>query len=120
MASTHFKDKEVACPCCHALPQQELFDMLEEVRGFYTFPMRVNSGMRCAKYNESIPRSAKHSQHVQGKAADIHIPNERMRGLLLTAIERSESVKFIGLYDTFIHIDCRNWNLDYKMFRSFL
>ena len=129
MASLHFKDSEVCCPCCHAAPQPELFDLLEEVRGFYGFPMRVNSGMRCKKYNESIPRSSPRSQHILGRAADIHIPkrnikgilkpNLKMKGLLLSAANRAESVKFIGIYDTFLHLDCREWDLDYKMIRCF-
>ena len=118
MATTHFTDKELECKCgCGARAKHETFEMLEEVRSIYGYPMRVNSGMRCLQYNRT-KGSSDDSQHPKGLAADIHVPDDRRKCLLLEAAFKSERVRFIQVYDTFIHLDCRHWNLDYKMMRG--
>ena len=73
--------------------------------------IRVLSAYRTKDYNTRIG-GAQFSQHIQGRALDLHAPVEmtlaNFESLIRTRAKMPESkLKGLGLYPTFIHIDVR-------------
>ncbi len=83
----------------------ELLRILDVIRTEYGKPIHVNSAVRSESHNQAVGGSSK-SQHLLGRAADLHIPNQEV-GDLFEAIALREGAKGIGRYNTFIHIDTR-------------
>ena len=77
-------------------------------------PVHLVSGFRSAKTNAKMRRKgggqAKRSQHIQGKAADIHFPDVQVKTLRNSALVRE--VGGVGYYPTsgipFVHVDTGN------------
>ena len=77
---SYFKVSEFRCGCrkCrnNGFPVRinaKLLAYLEELRISFGKPVIITSGLRCTKYNKSLPGSSKKSRHLSGKAADIYI-----------------------------------------------
>lgn len=106
------------CGCGFETISMRLVKGLQILRDITQSPIHVNSGCRCKEHNSSVGGSPK-SQHILGKAADIHVEG-------YTPEEVYDFAKFIpefensgiGLYDTFVHLDVRNgksrWDLRSK------
>jgi len=71
----NFTESEFKCPCgCQSKPMDEgLISILQAIRTELGKPVKVTSGYRCQKYNDSLKGSIKTSDHIQGKSADIYI-----------------------------------------------
>jgi uncharacterized protein YcbK (DUF882 family) len=77
-------------------------------------PIHLISGFRSAKTNAKMRRKgggqAKRSQHIQGKAADIHFPDVQVKTLRNSALVRE--IGGVGYYPTsgipFVHVDTGN------------
>ena len=98
----YFKDSELSCKCgCGLMPDTKSIEMLYALRLLITVPLKINSGARCEKHNNSVggvPGSA----HLIG-AFDVAVPKDyRWRFL-----ELSQFAGFtgIGISPKFIHID---------------
>nr|DAN73228.1 MAG TPA: peptidase [Caudoviricetes sp.] len=62
-------------PPVELLPNlHRLMDYLDKVREAYGAPIRVSSGYRCTRLN-SLVGGVPRSQHVQGLAADLGVPD---------------------------------------------
>ena len=68
-------------------------------------PLTINSGFRCPTYNQSVGGKPE-SQHLVGKALDIKTPKDIKPKEFALYAELSGATG-IGIYKTFIHIDCR-------------
>lgn len=90
----NFKPNEFACGCgC----QKEVWDMdenllwiLQAVRNKYGL-VKITSGYRCQKYNDSLKGSVKDSYHIKKKAADFYIA-----GRTETEAGREEIIAFMS------------------------
>lgn len=112
MKLRHFEITEFACKggvCCDgSYPMNHeallLFDDLRETFGSW---LAVNSGFRCRLYNEHVG-GAEQSWHTRGVAADLRCEKAK-REDLLELIYHWPPLKRcgIGLYNKFVHIDCR-------------
>lgn len=73
----YFKKSEFTCNCGCGLNNIDLklVKVLDEIREHFGQPIKVTSGCRCQKYNNSLRGSSKTSRHLQGKAADIIVRN---------------------------------------------
>jgi uncharacterized protein YcbK (DUF882 family) len=77
-------------------------------------PIHLISGYRSAKTNAALRKKgggqAKKSQHIQGKAADIHFPDVPVKALRNSALV--QEVGGVGYYPTsgvpFVHVDTGN------------
>lgn len=104
-----FKLSEFRCTCGRAECDAPAMDMttllkLEGLRLEFGEPMIVNSGSRCAFQNAKVG-GAEASQHMLGRAVDIHCPDgSYMRRLLLLALKHGFS---IGVKKHMIHLDTR-------------
>lgn len=75
--AVYFKASEFKCKCgkCNdtAYLDPKLITYLDELRMAFCKPVVITSGIRCNKYNASLPGSSKTSGHLRGKAADVYI-----------------------------------------------
>ena len=83
----------------------KLLIILDIIRLKYGKPITVNSGYRTKIHNEAVG-GVPNSQHRLGKAADLHIPNQKT-GDLFEKIAKENGAKGIGRYNSFIHVDTR-------------
>ena len=92
-----FKNEELRCKCCGALPtlQKEnmealVREVLDPLREDYRKPIVVNSAYRCEKHNREVGGAAS-SQHMKGEAADITAgsPEENLK-LARMIVERGK------------------------------
>lgn len=90
------------------LMEHEVVQALDIARDIYGYPMKITSGFRTVEYNRELmkkgyPASPK-SSHLLGWAADISVPNNRRRFLLLEAL-LDAGFHRIGLGENHIHVD---------------
>lgn len=75
--TAYFKASEFKCKCgkCNssAYLNPKLVTYLDQLRIDFGKPVVITSGIRCKKYNDSLPGSSKTSLHLRGNAADVYI-----------------------------------------------
>jgi len=109
--SPHFNLSEFECPCCwqvRLVPR--LVYLLEKLRKKVGEPILVSSGYRCPKHNKVIG-GAKHSYHMQGKAADIYTKRTSVEELGRLAHEVGFPTVILYPRHGFIHVDIRGKGL---------
>lgn len=84
----------------------QLIAKLEKLRSIIKRPIKICSGYRSPAYNKKVG-GAKHSQHMDGKAADIIV--EGMTAKQLEPIARSVGFTFTQTYKKLphLHVDVR-------------
>ena len=104
--SENFSAEEFGCKCgdCHGSGQgidRGLITSLQVVRTIYGHPITINSGIRCVTHNQDVGGKS-NSEHLDGLAVDISIPNSRARYDLLPLL----LVNFprLGIDKQFVHI----------------
>ena len=105
----HFQSDEFWCSCGCGKEgpngnkvSQSLVLKLEIVRTAINKPMKINSGIRCLKYNRSIG-SSDTSSHIKCVAADISCTQMSDRHLLMSHLPKL--FERIGIHKDFIHVD---------------
>jgi uncharacterized protein YcbK (DUF882 family) len=104
MSYDFFELDEFKCPCCNENEiSKHLVSLLDRIRREYIlFPIKINSGYRCAAHNEEVGGS-KTSSHLDGVAVDIHCVNSARRFFLLETLPKFFTR--IGVAKTFVHVD---------------
>ena len=83
------QDTMLACPCCRVRGMDPLFmQELDALRGHVGFPLRVNSGYRCAKRNAEVSSTGTSGPHTTGMAIDLGVSGREAHALVAAAIER--------------------------------
>jgi len=89
-----------------------LAEQLQELRDIVCVPIEVTSGYRSPEHNKEVG-GVFNSQHLYGKASDIHVENYKPREIynLLNKMMNNEEIiqGGLGLYDTFVHYDIRGY-----------
>lgn len=96
----NFSEDEFRCKCgCGACKiEEEVVAFCQALRDHMGKPVRILSGYRCRKHNDSIPGAAKDSEHVNpGSAADILCANSRDR-FVMKKFAYAYGVRRIGTY----------------------
>lgn len=116
-ASNHFKWREFYCPTAKHLIVSDLtlhhIEKLEQLRVLWDAPIKINSGYRSPEHNKKVGGVEK-SMHMLF-ATDITPvtsgPHPDLRGALQSLHGLAEEVGFggIGQYNTFLHLDCRDF-----------
>ena len=113
--SEHFKVYEFRCkdntdPIFVSLTLVNALDCIPE---HFKGPVYINGAYRNPGYNAMIG-GAKHSMHMYGMAADIHINGVTPKQIAEFAETIMPDRGGIGIYDNFCHIDVREvksrWN----------
>ena len=109
--SKYFSDAETVCECGCGFNDTSplLMDMLDALREKVGGPLHLTCVCRCQEHNDSIKGSVPNSQHVQGKAADVAVPD----GMTVDELaELAIEIGFDGIgryYDQdFVHCDVRD------------
>ena len=113
--SKNISNHEIECPCGCGFDEisQGCVDMWQGACDHFSemlnrrVVLKINSGCRCQKHNDSLDGSAKHSQHILGNAIDgkiIGVPYFRLFNYFDSKYPNSHGIK---LYTTFVHGDCR-------------
>lgn len=91
---------------------QELANNLQVLRDDLGVPIHINSGYRSPAHNKAVGGAPK-SQHKEGKAGDItakgYSPKQihaRIENLIAEGKMKNGG---LGLYNTFVHYDVRNY-----------
>ena len=105
-------DCEGAGCCKETVIDEKLVEILQKIRDHFGKPIGGShlTAYRCPTHNAKVDNAAKTSFHTKGMAADISIVGVAPAEIAKYA--ESIGVLGIGLYDTFVHIDSR----DYKSF----
>jgi uncharacterized protein YcbK (DUF882 family) len=113
MESKHFSEDEFRCKCCGALPpegiDQNLVNLLDDMRDAVGGPLNLNCGYRCAAHNAEVG-GVPNSQHNANPctAADIDATDVGVE--VLAQIAEAAGADGIGRYenDKFLHVDTRS------------
>ena len=114
-ASNHFLWKEFYCPLAKMAPVTDLtlfhVAMLETLRVEIDEPLRVNSGYRSPEHNSSeAVQGAPNSMHLQFATDKAPVRDTSMDKLdRLAEIANELGFSGIGRYNTFLHLDCREF-----------
>jgi len=105
----NFSRAEFACKCgCGTNAINHMLVLfLQKIRDHFDKPIKVVSGLRCAKRNAQVG-GAKHSQHLLGNAADIVIDGVKPKEVAAFAATLMPGWGGIKAYPRFTHIDVRS------------
>ena len=108
--SPHFSTHEFRCKCVSCRDKAdpfpispELIQVLEAVRDYAGYAIKIESGFRCPSHNRAVggtPQSA----HLSGEAADIRIRSDHERFKFIEAATMA-GVSRLGIGRTFLHVD---------------
>jgi uncharacterized protein YcbK (DUF882 family) len=111
--SPNFKVSEFKCPCDEC--KETLVDLgmiarLEKMRSILGSRLHVDSGYRCANYQEQLrlrgfETSKGPSTHQLGQAADVS--NGVTPGMELEDAARKAGFESVGVGSRFVHVDMR-------------
>ena len=114
--SEHFNTSEFACSCGCGFGaslgdvSQDLLELLEDIREEVGGPLRINSGCRCANFNDEIG-GASFSRHTTGEAADISVQGGWHRHKVQKAAHMFDA-EGVGTARSFVHVDCHHGSPD--------
>lgn len=94
------------CGCKEDHINMILVQILQAVRDNFEAPVRIASGVRCAKRNQQVG-GAKASQHLLGNAADIQIAGVAPKTVAAFAASLMPGWGGVKAYPTFTHVDVR-------------
>ena len=115
--SPHFRVREFHSkhdPCDEVIVDAKLLTLLERIRNHVGKPVHINSGYRSPEYNRTLKNASPHSQHCNGKAADIWVEGVTPQQIADIAECYLGSSGGIGVYKNFTHVDVRNGSARWK------
>lgn len=109
--SEHFTLKEFQCKdgSDEVLVELSLLKVLEDVRNYFGEPVIITSAYRTPLHN-SVVGGSKNSRHLTGEAVDFKVNNVPSNAVA-AYLEQFYSASGIGLYNTFVHYDCRGYKV---------
>jgi len=117
----NFSSYEFECNCDNKDCKEQKIELkliakLQYLRESLKMPLRITSGYRCQKYQDKLAKkglkTAKKSQHVEGRAVDIRpaggrgVDFDKRKKKLLEVCEKL--FKAIGVAGNFLHVDLRD------------
>jgi len=108
--SPNFSRHEFACKCGCGFDTVDVatLELLEKIRSdCEDNPITINSGCRCAQYNQRVGGS-KASQHMLGRAADFTAKSVNPNDVHRFVESILDGTGGLGAYNTFTHVDTRS------------
>lgn len=117
MGSKFFADSELACKCCGQLPENgidnRLLQVLDAMREQVGQSLELSCAYRCPSHNADVG-GLPDSQHVQGCAADILVPDGMSVNELADIAEQCGADGIGKYYDSlFVHVDTRGYEANW-------
>lgn len=105
----------------NAEPPEKLWDNMwktievaDAARAKHGKPIKIASAYRTPKYNKAVGGASK-SHHVQFNALDLRTSApKQLHKILLDMRNKGEFKGGLGLYKTFVHVDTRGNNADWR------
>lgn len=97
-----------------AEPHEETVAMLQQFADHFGGEIRWHSGLRCPRYNASIPGASPNSKHQFGMAYDFHMDGISPSELAAYAETLMPDRGGIGIYPWGIHLDDRKVKARWK------
>lgn len=89
-------------------------EVADKARAKHGKPIKIASAYRSPKYNKAVGGASK-SQHTQFNALDLRTTSPKQLHKILTEMrDRGEFKGGLGLYKTFVHLDTRGNNADWR------
>lgn len=108
MTTTNHKDLDNIPNPIQTLNLKELCtSLLDVIREYYGYPIKVNSGYRSLELNRRV-KGAKNSSHLSGKAADITVGSKEKNKILWDCILKLHKVGIIQ-FDQLINEKDYSW-----------
>lgn len=109
--SDNFSSKEFHCKCSNptcvvSFIDEELVQLLQELREHFKSGISVTSGHRCHVHNKAV-KGALRSQHVFGTAADIKVSGKTPKEVYDYLDSKYPNMLGLGLYKSWVHVDTR-------------
>ena len=118
----HVSEGELACHDKDETPYPEdavqdgslekvlaVFEAIREACG--NKPIRINCAYRTPEHNKVVG-GGKRSQHLLGRALDLHPPKgmdaDELHEVIVDLAEKDDRVGGVGAYDSFVHVDVRD------------
>lgn len=108
----NFDPREFRCECggkyCCGFPtwmKKVELQNLQSIRSHYGKPMKITSGMRCTRYNNSLKGSLRSSKHLTGYAADFYI-----KGVTDSLSGRKALIKYAKTLPNHHYTYCNGYN----------
>ncbi len=110
----HFTVDEFRCKCCGKIHMNEDFIIkLCKIRKELGLPITLSSAYRCPEHPEEAKKKGAYWQgHVEGRAIDVKYQAKSYRAKLIRIAYR-HGMKGIGISNSFVHLDDRNWDALY-------
>jgi len=105
----YFSKEEFRCTCGCGEDYEidpNLVLVLDQLRGDLGHPVKITSGYRCKKHNDSVG-SKDSSQHRKGTAADIISPLYKPKQIADMLEKILDGKGGLGRYKGFTHVDVR-------------
>lgn len=113
MESKWFTEDDFKCHCCGALPpngiDQNLVNMLDDMRDAAGKSLSLNCGYRCATHNAEVG-GVPGSQHNADPCTAADVDATTVGVEALAQIAEKANADGVGRYfgDMFVHVDCRS------------
>lgn len=89
-------------------------EVADKARAKHGKPIKISSAYRTPKYNKAIGGASK-SQHTSFHALDLGTSAPKQLHKILTELrDKGEFKGGLGLYKTFVHVDTRGTNADWR------
>lgn len=118
-SSKYFSREELECHCGnHCMPENgiddDLLEFLDALRDKLDESLTLSCAYRCPAHNAAVG-GVENSQHTQGTAADIIVPDD-MTVDELADTARSMGIGGVGRYHDagFVHVDVRPYEADWE------
>jgi len=113
VGSKYFSESELACKCCGQLPEnsidERLLQVLDAIREAAGVPVSISCAYRCPSHNAEVG-GVPNSQHVDGTAADVLLPDGMTVDQLAEVAEQCGADGIGRYYDSlFVHVDTRGY-----------
>lgn len=106
----YFRKEEFRCKCgkfCDgfpAQPERKLLLLADRVRGHFTSPMIVSSGVRCVTHNANVG-GASASRHMSGKAMDFCVRGKTAKDVLAFVQSQADTRYAYAIDGSYVHMD---------------
>jgi len=113
MESKWFSEDEFRCKCCGQLPSegidQNLVNMLDDMRDAVGQPLNLNCGYRCSAHNAEVG-GVPNSQHSANPCTAADIDATDIGVEVLAKLAEQAGADGVGRYpdSMFVHADCRS------------
>lgn len=103
-------DPGIRCPCPRcggfpAEPTERLMRLADSVREQAGVPMNPSSTVRCQAHNDELPRSAKNSRHLSGRAMDFCLKGWSS-AKTLALVRKQPGVHYAyAINESYVHMD---------------